>query len=121
MTEEVVQLVELVEKVPWADVEGAVSTLDEALRLARDATREPLAVWQAAGEQRFGDEFSVAPSQFHNLSDAWRLAYVARLVETIALMHGLRSEATPSPRSVLWRIDELLRGKALSETIPPDV
>ena len=81
-------------QIAWADVLAAIDTVDEALRLALEATTEGFSLWQieGAGETNFGDEFSLSPSQVAALTAEWRLAYVGRLLRTIAVSYGLQTE-----------------------------
>jgi hypothetical protein len=81
---------ELIERLPWGDIEGAIETFEESMLLAMEATRDDFARWEAEGEgeRRFGNEFNLSPRQVEELDDAWRLAYVAR-DSPAALLHGL--------------------------------
>jgi hypothetical protein len=55
-------------------------------------------LWQVddAGEQRFGDEFELTPQQIDDPDPQWRLAYVARLIRTLALYWGVATEFSSS-------------------------
>src|SRR5436853_575689 len=77
-------VLDLVKGLPWADVDGAICDMESALRLALEA----FVTWEEAAEnQGFEDEFSLTPSQVRDLSPEWRLAYVARLLRTLALSY----------------------------------
>jgi hypothetical protein len=54
-------IVELVESTPWGDVEMSIETLDTALRIALEITREEFAVWNMELEPAgYEDEFDDA-------------------------------------------------------------
>jgi hypothetical protein len=79
---------DLIDSLTWGDLRPAIGDIDECLRRALKAT-ESVAFWEDGFEQRFGDEFSLSDAQVEGLSDEDRRAYVARLIETLALMYGL--------------------------------
>lgn len=75
---------------PWGDVEGAIRTLEEALRLALEATVNDFQLWEDhADSEGFPDEFDLSQEQIDSLSDQWRIAYIARLLRSIALAYGV--------------------------------
>ena len=76
------------------DTAFAIVVLDEALTLIMRATKRDIARWESAGEELFGDEFSV--SQPERLDVEWRLALVAKLVRSAALAWGLGTD-DPNP------------------------
>lgn len=87
------QAVELVESRTWGDVGGAIRSLEAALRLAMEATRSDFDRWEDCGDDEgLPDEYSLSPEQVAGLSEQWRLAYVARLLRSIALMYGFPTE-----------------------------
>jgi hypothetical protein len=61
----------------------------------------------------FYDEYLLTPSDVHDLSEEWRLAYVARLVKSLALMYGgcddpLAGEAAPeTPAGILRGLNDI--------------
>lgn len=79
----------LVDGMAWGDLGPAVTTLERELRLMLEATRDWFPLWMSEGEDRFGDEFSLTPAQVTVLSGEWRLAYVARLLVSMALTYGV--------------------------------
>jgi hypothetical protein len=83
-----------IEHVPWGSINHAVDSMDQSLRRAMEATTDAFWVWEkgAAGERRFGDEFSLTPLQVDSLTPKWRLAYVARLIRSFALCWGVSTE-----------------------------
>jgi hypothetical protein len=84
---------ELLESLPWEDLDGARRTIEETLRLAMEATRNSFRRWEDEAEATgYVDEFSVSPSEADELSDRCRLAYVARLLRTLALSYGVCTE-----------------------------
>lgn len=92
------QLSDLIEDVPWGDVEGNLETIQESLRIAILATQEDFTLWLETGEHRYGDEFSLSTAQVAALDQETRLALVARLVRDIALACGVATEATQGAR-----------------------
>jgi hypothetical protein len=95
------EVLSLIATLPWGDVEGCIETLDEAFRLAREATSHDWLRWENEGyELGFDDEFSVSPERVASLTDEWRLAYVGRLLESAAMMYGIQDKkAVPAPES----------------------
>ncbi len=79
----------LIEAIPWGDMDLHIRSVERALERAVAATAEEFPLWEAEGEERFIDEFSVAEEDIAAMSAEWRLAYVGRLVRTIALCYGL--------------------------------
>ena len=65
-----------------------------------EATTGAFLLWEAddAGEQRFGDEFTLTAQQVADLEPEWRLAYVARLIRSIARPGALQ----PSSAAASW-------------------
>ena len=100
-----VQALAAIESRAWDDVSQAVKTTDRGLLLAMEATTGAFLLWQAddAGEQLFGDEFTLTAQQVADLDPEWRLAYVARLIRTLALCWGV---ATEFSSSALGALDE---------------
>ena len=84
-------VVELVESTPWADVEGSIETLDAALRLALEITREEFAVWHMELEPA-GYENEFDDALVRDLPMDVRAPLVARLLRTIALAYGVGTE-----------------------------
>ena len=66
-----------------------IRTMEEALDRALDATAEEFPLWEAEGEDRYVDEFSLSAEDLAEMSLEWRLAYVARLVRSLALCYGV--------------------------------
>jgi hypothetical protein len=120
------RVVELVSKLPWADVDGAICDVELILRLLLDTTQDWLLMWDAeAAERGFHDEYLLTPSDVHDLSEEWRLAYVARLVKNLALMYGvsdvrLAGEAAPyTPAGILRRLNDITWMPMTSERDAP--
>ena len=83
--------------------------METALQLAVDATEDALSFWEAYGEDRFGDEFSLTNAEVESLDPAWRLAYVARLIRSAAGVYGVTTVLSRNNRHDLQIID-LLHG-----------
>jgi hypothetical protein len=52
-------------------------------------------LWEAEGEDRFGDEFALSAEEVADLDDEWRLAYIARLLCTALGAYGVSSQGLP--------------------------
>jgi hypothetical protein len=50
---------------------------------------DSIGLWEAEGEERFGDEFELSVEDVVALDDDLRLAYIARLLYTAACMYGV--------------------------------
>lgn len=83
---------------PWGDFDDAIREMEGCLRLALEATVAAFWMWEEEVEEiRFEDEFSLTPSQVDQLSPEWRLAYVARLLRSLALFYGVGTELGGGP------------------------
>lgn len=91
------ELIAVLQDLPWGDVQGQLSVLDHALRLGLQATGQDFLLWESKAQEELGvdDEFSLKPDDIQMLSEEWILAYVARLLRTVALMYGIRTEFSP--------------------------
>jgi hypothetical protein len=78
-----------IEEIPWGDMEGHIYAVEEALEKAVAATAPEFPLWEAEGEERYRDEFSVSEDEIAVMSDEWRLAYVSRLVRSLASCYGV--------------------------------
>src|SRR4051812_31590841 len=81
---------DLLADLPWDDLDGALRVMEECLRLALDATRHALVRWDEEADDRFSNEFSLTSAQVDDLPLEFRLAYVARLVKSLALNYASR-------------------------------
>jgi hypothetical protein len=87
----------LLESMAWGDMDTAIRDLEIALRLAMEATRDDFLRWEhdlgPAFEAEGYEEFSVPPAaQVAEMPDQEKLAYVARLLRTLALSYGVSAE-----------------------------
>jgi hypothetical protein len=86
------RVIDLVAELPWGDVDNAICGLEEALRLALEATDDAFPYWEMVAEDiGVEDEFELAPDQVRDLSLHDLLAYIARLVRTLALCYGVNA------------------------------
>ena len=84
---------ELIESLPWGDVEGHLVSMERALELLMEATAAEFERWEREGEHHFGDdEFGLSEDQVESMDDEWRLAYVARLVRSLGLIYGVQTD-----------------------------
>ena len=89
------QALGLLESLAWGDMEREIHGLETALALAYEATGDAFSLWDEAGEELFNDEFELSPEQVADLSDAWRLAYIARLLVTALHAYGVSPGTSP--------------------------
>ena len=87
--------IDLLESLAWGSVEWAIYDLEAALALAIEAAGGALRLWEEEGEERFGDELRLSVEQVASLDEEWRLAYIARLLDTAALAYGVSPSARP--------------------------
>ena len=86
-------LARVIEATPWGDIEHAILGIEIVLCLAMQATSEDFRLWEAEAEAAgYTDEFSVSNEDVAHMPIRWRLAYVARLLRTIALDFGVGTE-----------------------------
>jgi hypothetical protein len=84
------RVLDLVKELPWADVDNAICGLEETLQLALEATDYAFPHWKTvANDIGVEDEFSLTLDQVQDLSPEERLAYLARLVRSLALNYGV--------------------------------
>jgi hypothetical protein len=88
------------EELPWGDVDAHIGGFENALTRALFATAPDFPLWEHWGESRYVDEFSVSTERLAQMSEAWRLAYVGRLLRTMALFYGLATEFSGTPLGV---------------------
>jgi hypothetical protein len=83
----------VIERVAWGDMDGAIGDTEKALRLALEATWAEYLYWEEvlgpAFEEEGIDEFLVPAARVEEMSDADKLAYLARLLYTLALSYGV--------------------------------
>jgi hypothetical protein len=85
---------EILERGTWGDIGYSIYDLEVCLALLCEATRPWFSMWEdvvspALDEKGVDvDEFALSGRQVRELSDEWRLAYTARLVETLCLQYG---------------------------------
>jgi hypothetical protein len=83
----------LLEEMAWGDY---LRNMEGALRLALEATTDDFYGWEEelgpAMEADGYDEFSVPPARLEELSLEEKVAYVARLLRTLALAYGVSAE-----------------------------
>lgn len=85
--------IELIQSMPWGDIDGAIRIIDEALLRAMQATADDFQRWEVhADDMGYVDEFSLTPDDVARMSNEWKLAYVARLLRSLAGMFGVGTE-----------------------------
>jgi hypothetical protein len=99
----------LIEEMPWGHVDRAIRDMETVLRLAMEATSAEFWWWEEElgpqVEVEYGSEFVVPADVVAEMTDADKLAYVARLLRTLAHAYGVNTEFG------LWR-DPTIPGQA---------
>ena len=109
---------DLLAELPWADVDAAIRGMEECLRLALEATGESFRMREEGAEENgFGDEFSLTQTLLDEPSPEWPLAYVARLLRSLALNYGVSAEfgggplvreaAAATPAAILRELNDI--------------
>ena len=87
------RVIEAVEAAPWGDITASCKTVDIGLRRALDATALDFQRWAQESTLRGErDEFTLESAEVQAMSAEQRLAYVARLLRSIALSFGTETE-----------------------------
>lgn len=81
--------VELIESIAWGDFDLDLRTFEDALRRAVEATQSYAEAWDAELYEQYGDEFSIDLDRRDGMDESHLLAYVGRLVRTVALLYGV--------------------------------
>ena len=82
------QVADAIESVAWGDIDRAIWSFEDAMRRGVEATRADADYWDAELEGRYV-EFSVNSSDVEDMDPAVRLAYVGRLLRTLAMTWGV--------------------------------
>ena len=109
----------LIEQLPWADVEGGLRAMEDALRRALQATTDDFGYWEdelgPLYEQEGWSEFDLPTEVVEALRPHQKLAYVARLLRSLAMAYGVSVDYGRLPHVVVGQDDRnspatLLRG-----------
>jgi hypothetical protein len=101
-------ILERVTQTPWADIAGAVETVETGLGLVIDATRDDFKRWEdGASAEGYDDEFSIDAATVQAMPPEWKLAYVARLARSVALSFGVDTEFSASAEDPVHGRDEI--------------
>jgi hypothetical protein len=94
----------LLEQLPWGDMHYAIVDMEECLRRALEATRDEFQQWEndlAPELETDGyDEFTLPDELIEDMPPEQKLAYVARLLRSLALAYGVSADY-PSASSAL--------------------
>jgi hypothetical protein len=86
----------LLEQMTWGDMDGYIRGMEEALRLALEATSGDFYRWEEEIgpplETQGYDEFSLPEAVLQAMPVEEKLAYVARLLRSLALQYGVSAE-----------------------------
>jgi hypothetical protein len=87
----------LIEALPWGDVDGALRLMEEALRLAMEATRAEFRHWEdelgpSLDAEHGWDEFSLPARHVDRMDPNAKLAYLARLLRSLAMAYGVSTD-----------------------------
>jgi len=88
---------ELLESVPWGDLDRALQVFELCLQLLLEVTADDFRRWEDGLGERLEVEYGCGecevPARVIADFDEWeRLAYVARLLRTLAMMYGVSSD-----------------------------
>jgi hypothetical protein len=109
----------LVERLPWADIDCAIRGMEVALRLALEATTDDFWRWEdeiGPDLEAYGyDEFTVPAERIEHMSADEKFAYIARLLRTLAISYGVSAEFGGAQTGLVGEADEsspaaLIRG-----------
>jgi hypothetical protein len=106
----------LVEGMAWGDMEIHISSVEDMLRLALEVTADDFARWVNELEDSLEfaghDEFNLPDAFIDGLAPDAKLAYIARLVHTLALVYGVSEAEEGSGLKVFAKTSPaaLLRG-----------
>jgi hypothetical protein len=129
--EQRVRALGLLEQMPWGDMDGGIRAFEAAPRRALEVTAEDFRRWdEYLGpdlEGRGFNEFDMPPGAVEAMSDEDKLAYLARLLRSLALSYGVSAgfgagrgglvgEAhEPSPAALLRGLNDILWLPTLSQ------
>lgn len=109
----------LLERMAWGDMDNAIRGLEICLRLALEATGEDFLRWENDLGPAFEDdgysEFTLPREVIRDMPLDEKLAYVARLLRSLALSYGVSFEVGRARPGAVGEADEtspaaLLRG-----------
>ncbi len=102
------EVIKAAEKVAGADADAELVAIEQLLWSAIDATDVGYRLWEAEGEERFGDDLLMIPAEeVDGMDDEWKLAYVGHLLRSLAILYGVNDGRTLEARP--GSIAELLR------------
>ena len=81
--------IQVIESLPWADAEGDIVVLEQALFRAVEATSADFALWKTQLENRFGFELFNAEEDVEAMSAEERWAYVSSLLRIAVDAYGV--------------------------------
>lgn len=118
------EAIALLERMAWGSMDDAISDVEICFRRLLEGTSADLRRWEndlgpAAGEEGW-DEFTLPDGAIREMPAEEKLAYVARLLESLALAYGthydggtrryreLAGEAPTAPATLLHGLNDLL-------------
>jgi hypothetical protein len=95
-------------KLPWGDVGPRIQDVRDTLEYLMLLTRDAFAVWEnELADRFFASEFDLPLDVATALPTMQRLAHVARLVRSMAMTYGIRTDYALAPEDVLDQIGEI--------------
>jgi hypothetical protein len=92
----------IVRETAWGQIDGDLSVVEAALRLAMQLTDGDFQRWEnEAHDAGYRDEFAITEAEVAAMTPEWRLALVARLIRSAAGMYGLANGYGPQPVGAL--------------------
>lgn len=88
-----IEVMRALEAAPLADIETSLVGVEVVLELALQVTHDDFLRWEDEGAVLgYGDELALDTLEVAAMPTEWRLAYVARLLRTLALDLGIGTE-----------------------------
>ena len=83
----------LLESFPWGDMDAYIPALEDALRRAMEGTRQEFQDWEDTVAPQLGiDEFGLSADDIKALPCRAKLAWVARMLRTLAMAYGVSTD-----------------------------
>jgi hypothetical protein len=102
---------EVIERLTWGDFEIALICVEMALRRALEATQSEFQSWEHVYGPMYeaGDgwsEYTLPADIIEAMEPEEKLAYVARLLRSLAIMYGVSADIRPKPHVLVGEHDD---------------
>ena len=108
---------------PWGDLHPAIEFVAYTLSYLMKLTPEEFLVWEADPEADYDSEFDAPVDEARARPPDWRLAHIARLIRSLAMVYGIETDyrrplsespVPPNPHSPAGVLAELAAIQQLS-------